>query len=185
MEEKTKKEYPWKVQWTLRNKRVGELVMTVKPKSVLDIGGGLGELKKYISKKIDYVSIDIEKWTDDTIVADINKELPDIEMRIDAIVVQGTIEYVTNPKKFLEEIKKYGYKLFITYRLDNKDESEETKKVKEDMRARMDENGFDIQRNDYSIVEIENIIKESGWRIVEKIKGKGNERIYYCKKYEK
>ncbi|MFA5050969.1 MAG: class I SAM-dependent methyltransferase [Patescibacteria group bacterium] len=156
------KKYPWKITWDRRAKMIGELILELKlyyyNYSLLDIGGGIGNLYNFILTK-DYTSIDLEAWTDKTVVCDLNKEYPTLK-KFDVVVAQGIIEYIKEPKQFLENIKRYGDKLVITYRLNL------------DTRVVMD-------RNSLSFEEFEGLLKQTNWEIIKKVVIYKLENIYY------
>lgn len=111
-----KSEYPWgeNREWKKRTMAIAQIIPDGT--SVLDLGGGFGNLTKYFSGV--YLSVDKRPWTDLTVVADFNKEeFPDIGT-FNYLVAQGIMEYIEKPKEFLESIKKYGDILIITCRLD-------------------------------------------------------------------
>ena len=106
------KKYPWKEKWSSRNKLVASFV---RKGSILDIGGGLGEILQFV-KPTEYKSIDTEEWTNDTIVANLNVDFPSIKCQFDNVICQGIIEYIIDPVGFLLHIKKYGERMILTYR---------------------------------------------------------------------
>lgn len=101
------------MKWTKRAKAALELVP--ENASVVDLGGGLGEVHD-LRPDLKYVSIDREQWTKETVVADIEKEFPDIGEERDFVLSLGVIEYMGDPERFLEEIGKYAKDLIISYR---------------------------------------------------------------------
>lgn len=109
--------YPWRkaVSWTKRTRTIAELIPGGH--SVLDIGGGMGNLAKVLSGATHYLSIDNKPWTSHTIVADLNFSFPDVVLPGPVcIVAQGIIEYIRNPIVFLENLQKYGDTLILSYR---------------------------------------------------------------------
>jgi len=108
-----KKEYPWgDAEWKKRT----EILANIIPAgvSVLDIGGGLCNLNKYLSD-CKYISLDLKCWTNLTFEADFNKgQYPDVG-KYQYLVCQGILEYMENPEDFLNRIKKYGNRLILTY----------------------------------------------------------------------
>lgn len=84
--------------------------------AVLDMGGGLETLRKYLRDPRVYVSVDKVQCTESTIVADFNKgEYPELSEKFDVVVAQGLIEYLDDPAAFLQAAKRYAPKLIVTY----------------------------------------------------------------------
>lgn len=116
------KKYPWgkDVEWKLRTGVIAGLIKQFQAKipvnSILDVGGGLCNLYKYLSEKTEYVSIDIKPYSDKTVVCDLNNDpLPDLH-KFDIIVLQGILEYVETPMSLLKSLKRYGNRAILTYR---------------------------------------------------------------------
>ena len=72
---KTEK-YRWGKAYSnkFRSFHTSKIVEKYKPRSVLDIGAGAMELKKYLPKKIKYTPADLHKRAKNTIVLDLNKK---------------------------------------------------------------------------------------------------------------
>lgn len=153
--------YPWTEKWSSRNKLIASFIEDNK--SVLDIGGGLCELKTYI-KPMEYKSIDIQKWTDDTIVSNLNKSLPFVRphhaLLWNYIICQGVIEYIEDPVLLLRGLHMYGSTLILTYR----------KGIIKDMRV-----------NAYTHNEIKILLILSGWNLIAMHDSVSKlEKIYIC-----
>jgi len=151
--EELRKEYPWRKTWDKRNEVVAKAIP--EGVSVLDLGGGFGNLYLHLKNCAHYISIDIKEWTDLTIKADFNKgEFPDFcpKREFQIIVCQGLIEYIEKSEEFLEAIKKYGSKLLITR--DNK-------------------MGMD---------DFKELLKKTGWEIVFSRQAPGSQKLFYCSK---
>lgn len=128
---------------------------------VLDLGGGLGTLHNYL-KDCNYVSIDLKKWTSNTIVADFNKnEYPNIG-QYDYIICQGILEYIENPEYFLRRIRKYGKILIGSYWFNG--------------------TGKMGRKNDLSLRELKDLFKKTGWDLVFISKFSNNQKIFFCSK---
>lgn len=151
--------YPWgSIEWTKRTKIIASRIPAGA--KVIDLGGGYGTLLKYLDQPGSYTSVDLQQWTDKTIVADFNKgEFPEIP-EADIIVAQGILEYIDKPLEFLEKIHKYGSQLFLSYR---------EKQITEKM-----------VRNDYTLKEVEQFLKESGWLPVAS-RSFGETKIFFTK----
>lgn len=177
-----KNEYPWaEKKWTDRVKAVADIIRKDQTSfvSVVDLGGGLGELYKYLYDGTIYTSIDLKPWTDQTIVSDFNKdEYPDLGSFIEPkyVVAQGIIEYIKNKRLFFKSIRKYGDTLILTYRIWSTRQREKLKtehpkiKVKEQI-------SFD---------ELKLILKKNGWKVEKTIRhlagANAVEKIFVCRK---
>jgi hypothetical protein len=156
--------YPWSMaKWENRTKKVAELIPPGF--SVLDIGGGMGHLYQHLPKGTDYLSIDIRDWTDKTIIANLNLHFPDVPLTGDVcIVCQGIIEYLDNPFWFLQQIKKYGSTLVITYRPKSPT-----------VMPRL---------NDLSFQQFKAALQQAGWRVIKEQNSRSLkkivEKIYLC-----
>jgi len=157
------KEYPWNTKWDRRSKILSMAIP--EGISVIDLGGGMGTLDKYL-KNCAYKSIDLKKWTDETVVADFNKgEFPDIDnATFQMIVCQGVIEYITDPELFLIKIKKYGRNLLITYR-----------------QVRADENKH-LYKNNLNNDEFMEMLRLAGWDILFSRTIASSQKLFYCSK---
>jgi hypothetical protein len=60
------KKYPWKIRWDRRTAAIAKMIPINA--SVLDLGGGTGTLEKYLKGHYFYASIDLDAWTDKTLV---------------------------------------------------------------------------------------------------------------------
>jgi hypothetical protein len=165
--EKIKDKYPWKdCDWSKRTKFIASLI---KPKSnVVDIGGGYGRLKIYLPKGCDYVSLDKEEWTHDTIKADFNKgEYPDLASTREketgnVVVVQGVLEYIIRPSDLLHNIRKYGETLIVSY-------------LKDDYSTR-EQNRFNFM----NFNTLKRLLVRTGWTVKKEFKLPRNQRVFYC-----
>jgi len=159
-------DYPWTKKtrngWNIRSKIIAEIFF--KNIRVLDIGGGLGNIRKFLNG-CKYTSIDLQKWNKNTIVADMNKESPDIG-KYDVIICQGVLEYIDDINDFLDKINKYGDTLILTYRVRNKK--------------------CPVNRNDIDLGMIRKSLRSNNWNIEKEVQGMvRSETIYYCKYYGK
>jgi hypothetical protein len=147
--------YPWgEHEWSVRTRAVAEAIPAGC--SVLDLGGGLGHLFKYLRGCKRYTSFDMKPWTDRTILADFNRgEYPDIRPKFQVAVAQGIIEYVTDVKEFLTKAKGYASVLVITYRPKQRP-------------------------GPMSIDELKEWLKKSGWSIVFGKHISPGEVMFYC-----
>ncbi len=86
--------------WTERNNWISKYIPSQS--SVIDWGCGTKDTLRYLNVK-DYLGIDITNEAD--IYANFNKEIPIIKNHYDVGLVLGVLEYLDNPKHFLENIK--------------------------------------------------------------------------------
>lgn len=147
-------EYPWKVTWEERAELAS--LLAENPSYVIDVGGGLGTLKKVMCPER-YLSLDLEKWTEETLVCDLNKELPDCEP-CDCIICLGVLEYIEDPERFLASLSKYGRKMVISYR-------------------RLSKGGMP-RANDFTFDEFESLITKAGWRVIKAENLNPKEKVY-------
>jgi len=157
--EELKKEYPWRERW---NYRAGVAVNKIyDDSSIIDLGGGFGEVYQAMGGKCEYVSIDLKPWTDLTVVADFNKgEFPDVK-KADFVVCLGVIEYIEKPFYFLKKIHKYGNRMVISYR--------------EKSCGGMD------RKNNLSYMEFREILESAGWHILSEDRVRNSEIIFRLK----
>lgn len=148
-------EYPWSIEWARRQELAAKVIRNNS--SVLDLGGGQNNIRRKINYR-SYTSIDLEKWTDFTVVADLNKEFPDLGS-FDYILSLGLVEYLTDPRDFLSKIQKYGDTLVISYRLNS--------------------NGPMERSNHLTFSEFEEILGER-WRIIQVVVINKIEKLYVC-----
>lgn len=82
--------------------------------SIVDYGCGKMWLKEYLSKSNTYIGVDYQKRDDATIVCDFNKkEFPNLNSTV--AFVSGCLEYVEDPKWFLNKIAEHHEKCIISY----------------------------------------------------------------------
>lgn len=161
-------EYLWgPAEWKKRTQFIAKLIP--KGSAVVDLGGGLCHLYKYLEDP-KYISIDVDGWTDQTVIADFNKgEYPDLHPQYNQyIVAQGVIEYMKKPKEFLREIHKYGDILILSYR-------------------RWTPDKWRMPRRKMSFDDISEYLKATKWeKLVEKNiladQGEAIEKVYICRK---
>jgi len=137
--------------------------------SVLDVGGGFEHLRKFI-KADTYRCIDCYKATKDTIIADLNKEYPELPEKFQYAVCQGVMEYMKSPFDFLMAMHQYARHMILTYRI-AKQKNDEQK----------------IKRNFMSFDQVEELLRVTGWEVltwqyVEEKPGTQTEKLYYCVK---
>lgn len=163
------KDYPWgNNKWKVRTEFIAKLIPFGS--SVLDLGGGLCHLEPYLLN-CKYTSVDLEKWAEETIVADLGaKELPEIKAH-QYIVAQGVLEYIPNGERFLRNIRKYGQVLILTNR-------------------RWEKNDWrDIPRVQRNFGDVSRMLKVSGWkvmfsRVLSRSKGLPIEKVMICRRID-
>jgi hypothetical protein len=152
------KEYPWKTKFTDRAIYVSNFIP--KNSSVLDIGGGLGELNNYLDNA-EYNSIDIEKWNEFTIKADLNKkEFPKIKEKRDFVICLGIIEYIEDPSFFLYKMREYSDIMIISYKRNT--------------------NGGMERKNNFDILEFKWLLEDVKWKVLFDKKIRTGDHIFFC-----
>lgn len=86
--------------WTERNNWVKQYIPDHS--SIIDWGCGNKDILRYI-KVTNYLGIDQHTQAD--IIADFNKSIPQIDEHFEIGLVLGVLEYLDDPKTFLESIK--------------------------------------------------------------------------------
>lgn len=152
------KKYPWETKWTTRAKTAINF-MSSNP-SIIDLGGGQGEIYGLLAGDCNYTSIDLERWNEHTIVADLNKEFPVIEPA-QFVLCLGTIEYIVDAEHFLKNIKSYSNRLIISYRKHSN--------------GGMDRNNF------FDFAQFKQKLYEAGWEIICSKKITKIEKVFFCK----
>lgn len=141
-----------KPPWTLRNKLIAEQLD--KGKSILDIGGGAGDLKKYYTPSR-YLNVDGMPMDQVDLKLDLNEEYQlQIEPGWDYAVNSGILEWVSHVDKFLYKQRSLASEYIFTWHI-------------EPMWGRM---SFD---------SIESIIKDN-YTIIDTIPW-GSQNIYKCR----
>ena len=84
---------------------------------VADIGCGLQALRQRLAPAVTYLPMDLQRWTDDTVLCDLNaKQLPDDYLSVcDVCVVMGVLEYVYEPDWLLQRLAEHVEALVLSY----------------------------------------------------------------------
>jgi hypothetical protein len=162
--QKIKNEFQWgpEREWKTRTKIIADILPDGA--RVIEMGGGFCHLEKYI-KNGEYISLDLKPWTDKTIVADFNKwQFPELLGLYQFIICQGILEYIEKPERFLNEIKKYGKIMILTYLTDTTHDVADRK-------------------NKLTFNEIREMLEKTGWDILMQsiISISGEQKLFYCK----
>lgn len=84
-------------------------------RKVMDLGAGSMHLKELLSKDVEYYPVDYVKRSSETIVCDFNKnEFPEFD--VDVMVCSGILEYIEQPKQFLDNVTKHCRKIILSYK---------------------------------------------------------------------
>ena len=96
-------------------KRIFQMSKYITPSdSIVDYGCGKMWLKEYLQTSNIYSGVDYQKRDEETIVCDFNKkEFPNKNSTV--AFVSGCLEYVEDPKWFLNNIASYHNKCIISY----------------------------------------------------------------------
>lgn len=86
-------------------------------KWVADIGCGMQELRRRLSSGSVYLPMDIRRWTEDTVVCDINKRiLPTAYIAMaDVCVMMGLIEYIYDPEWLFQTLGQSTEAILFSY----------------------------------------------------------------------
>ena len=99
-------------KWVHRVRRIAKYLP--KNRNYVDLGGGNGNLKKFIEYK-KYSCIDNVEL-ESVLYGDFNKEIyPDVTTEDNVLTAFGLLEYLDDIPGFLREIQKYGKELYFTY----------------------------------------------------------------------
>ena len=105
--------------WTKRNELIGSLIPDNV--SVLDIGCGNGDLKRFIPPNVKYCGLDcVGIPCDHKIILDFNMtNVYDLSLPIkyDYIICSGVLEYIQNPNTFIRFISQNGKNIILSYAL--------------------------------------------------------------------
>ena len=84
---------------------------------VADLGCGMQDLRKRLAPGTIYLPMDIKRWTDDTLLCDLNaKQLPDLYISLcDVCVILGVLEYVYEPEWLLARLAEHAESLVLSY----------------------------------------------------------------------
>ncbi len=154
-------DYLWgKRSWKYRYELIGKHIP--KNSSVLDLGGGLGHLKKFLDPSCSYVSVD-KYPLPGVIISDFEAgEYPKFHFKFKFIVCSGLVEYLSSIADFLREIKQYGNTLIISYYYR--------------------EVPVLTWKNNFKIAKFESILRTAGWKIISKDQClKQDQYVYVCK----
>jgi hypothetical protein len=81
---------------------------------VLEFGAANRFLKKYLPENCTYLHSDLVKRNEETIVIDLNKEIPDLPIS-NYIVFSGVLEYIFDVKLIIKHCSKYTDHLLFSY----------------------------------------------------------------------
>lgn len=99
-------------KWKNRIHQMSEFISSTD--SVVDYGCGKMWLRDYLSPQNMYYGVDYQSRGAGTIVCDFNsKQFPNIKS--DIAFISGCLEYIDDPKWFLENISNYHEKCVISY----------------------------------------------------------------------
>lgn len=159
--------YPFEgISWPARSKMMASWIPASS--TVIDLGGGDEELLSFLKVPVRYFPVDKFKRTERTILADLDKDLPQIP-DLDRfawpkyIVAAGLFEYITDPGDLMKKIRIYGDRLITSYKY----------LVGKPKMARP---------THLSAIEFEEKLEAAGWAIEEKIDYSEFQRLYLCRK---
>ena len=107
---KAKSENTWtlsmKYKFDDRIKFMLDMVKEVPYKSVMDLGCGNQDAKKYLSPAVEYIPVNYMNQTPNTIIRDFNKG-QFCEREADLMLGSGILEYIYDPLPFLLNVSKH------------------------------------------------------------------------------
>lgn len=114
---KTKKKR-WKDGYShiSRSEYASKIIKKYKPQTLLDVGAGNMDLKKFLPIEIGYTPADLYKRNENTIVFDLNKK-QFTNKKFDFISAIGLIEYLNDPIWFLNKCYLHSKILLFTYNI--------------------------------------------------------------------
>ena len=140
--------------WNQRTKLLSNYIL---PKSVvLEFGAARLALKSFLPGGCTYYHSDIVARNDDTIVLDLNKELPELPQS-DYVVFSGVLEYVKDVERVLVHCSKYTNRILFSYATTNAFPAIKTRRVngwisdlsEEKLKAISDKMDFDLEILEY------------------------------------
>ena len=137
-------------QWATRSHLAIELLGDAR--WVCDLGCGAQDLRKLLPSDSFYLPMDLKKWTEETLVCDINNKVlpPDYLEASDVCFVMGVLEYIYDGRWFLNELALSAEVIVISYNV-----AELCKVTRED-------NGW---VNNLTTEQFKNLIEGAGYRI--------------------
>jgi hypothetical protein len=100
--------------WDVRNEKIANFIPAGS--SVIDLGCGAQTLKSHLRAGCKYQPCDLVKSTPDVIVRDFNAgQYPKSHERFTHVVCSGVLEYIRDPRRFLEEACSLGDSLILSY----------------------------------------------------------------------
>ena len=168
---KNSNSFPWSFIRKIESREVLKLVGNLKNKEVLDFGSGSGFYSKIVKKKnpkkifaLDASKKMLKKIKDKTIIKiNQNAENLRIKKKFDIIICAGLFEFVKSPHNILKKLKISSQKncrLIILCPSENL--------FAKIYKLNHSKNGLQI--NLFNQVKIDNIFKNSGWKIVKQKK---------------
>ena len=168
---KNSNSFPWSFIRKIESREVLKLVGNLKNKEVLDFGSGSGFYSKIVKKKnpkkifaLDASKKMLKKIKDKTIIKiNQNAENLRIKKKFDIIICAGLFEFVKSPHNILKKLKissKKDCRLIILCPSENL--------FAKIYKLNHSKNGLQI--NLFNQVKIDNIFKNSGWKIVKQKK---------------
>ena len=138
-----------------RIKFMFDMVKGLEYESVMDLGCGNQDAKKYVPTGVKYIPINYINQSPGTIVRDFNKDEFE-EREVDLMLGSGILEYIYKPLPFLENISKYCRRYFVLSYVLGEYRKEKAKiwvnsLTNAELLSMLDKVGFDLVREEWYI----------------------------------
>jgi hypothetical protein len=139
-------------------------------KKVCDIGCGMQDLRRELEDHVQYLPMDIVKWSPDTLECEINqKNLPLEYIRAaEVTTILGVVEYLNEPRWLLQRIAENCPALLVSYC---------TAQPSGNLQKRVN-NGW---MNSFSDIEFESLLGSLNWKIIDKRLYEGSQWLWLCR----
>jgi FkbM family methyltransferase len=127
-------------------------------KSVLDLGAGAMAIKEMLPEDVTYWGADLVPWTPETVSVNLETAFPNLQT--DAALLLEVIEFLCEPAPCLVGALNATRRLILSYNLLAQDETIEERRQR----------GF---VNDYTLDELESLLRSCGWRIEDELEAAG------------
>ncbi|HED12679.1 MAG TPA: hypothetical protein ENI62_03355 [Gammaproteobacteria bacterium] len=100
--------------WQERNVVLGKMI--TPGSSVVDVGAGNRFLREQLPDGCEYQAVDCVNSSEETIIADFNKDvIPVLPRFYEFVVCSGIMEYIVDPGEFLKIVTSWGKITILSY----------------------------------------------------------------------